>query len=97
MAAEGEESGGGEMTATWDVLELGINVADTISLCCPKCSADAEMPIAKSHSPIIAAIGLGLIFDDPTYIPEGQLLPSVIRCRHCRETFVIEREGRDDG
>jgi len=75
-------------TKTWKVIELGIKPVGKISLCCPHCATDAEMPIAKTASPVIAAIGLGLIFDDPAYRPGEAILPATIRCRACRHTFT---------
>ena len=72
---------------TWDVLELGMTPTGTISLCCPECGEDAEMPISKPASPVIAAIGLGLIFDNPTYVPKGAILPTTIKCRTCHRVF----------
>jgi len=72
---------------TWKVLELGIEPFETIVLCCPHCGIQAEMPIAKSGSSVIAAIGLGLIFDDASYKPAQPLLPKKIKCRYCKRIY----------
>ena len=73
---------------TWKVVKLGIKPVGTISLICPHCCTDAEMPIAATDSPVIAAIALSLIFDDPTYKPTLPILPMTVRCRTCRRTFT---------
>jgi len=73
---------------TWEVLQLDITPAGVISLCCPPCGTDAEMPIAHTESPVIAAIGLGLIFDNPSYNPGAAVLPRTLRCRTCRHLFT---------
>jgi hypothetical protein len=73
---------------TWDIIELGIIPVGTISLCCPHCGTDAEIPITKTESPVIAAVGLGLIFDNPNYQPGAAVLPETIRCRTCRHIFT---------
>jgi hypothetical protein len=73
---------------TWEIIELGIAPAANISLCCPHCAEDAVMPIARTESPVIASVGLGLIFDDPCYRPGAAVLPVTIRCRTCRHTFT---------
>ena len=73
---------------TWNVIELGINAIGMISLCCPHCGTDALMPRAATESPIIASIGLGLIFDNPSYNPGAAVLPVTVRCRTCRHVFT---------
>ena len=78
---------------TWKVMKLGIQPVGTISLCCPHCGTDAEMPIGQIESPIIASIGLGLIFDNPSYIPEKDILPITVKCRSCRRVFTTESEN----
>ena len=80
--------------ATWEVLELGIAPAGSISLCCPHCGKDASMPIIRTQSPIIASIGLGLIFDNPTYNPGAAVLPVTVRCRACRHVFTRKEQAR---
>ena len=75
---------------TWDILDLGIEPAGKIDLCCPHCGVDAEMPIAVVKSPVISALGLDLIFDDPNYHPTA-VLPKKIKCRYCRSIF--EQKG----
>lgn len=82
---------------TWKVIELGIKPANTIGLCCPHCGTDANIPIARTESPVIASIGLGLIFDDPAYKPQTQVLPTLIKCRYCRRVFEYDRKEAKNG
>ncbi len=79
---------------TWQIVELGIEPTGVISLCCPHCAADAEMPVAKTLSPIIASVGLGLIFDNPSYRPGAAVLPETVRCRHCRHIFTRKESSK---
>lgn len=85
------------MAKTWNILELGITPVETISLCCPSCGTDAEMPIGDtSDNRVIAAFGLNLIFDRPWDAPKTIPLPTTIKCRYCRHIFTSkpERKGR---
>ena len=75
---------------TWKIIELGIVPVGKIGLCCPHCGIDAEMPIATTKSPVIASLGLDLIFDDPNYNPDD-ILPKRIKCRYCRS--IYEQKG----
>jgi hypothetical protein len=78
---------------TWDVLELGIEAVDKIALSCPNCGTDAVMPIGDtSKNPVIAAIGISLIFDRPSATPKVSPLPTTIRCRTCRRVFTRKEE-----
>lgn len=82
------------MPKTWKILELGIEPAGVISPHCPHCGADADLPHAHTESPIIASIGLGLVFDNPAYAPPRPVLPAKIQCRHCRRVFVWKEVAR---
>lgn len=80
-------------TKTWDVVVLGITPVGTISLCCPKCGTDAEMPIGDtSQNPVIASVGLSLIFDRPGDAPKDPITPVEVRCRTCRRVFTQNQE-----
>jgi hypothetical protein len=79
---------------TWKVLELGIAPTSTLSLCCPHCGTDAVMPVGEPDSPVIAAVGLGLIFDNPTYRPAAPILPKTIKCRTCRRVFTTRKGSK---
>lgn len=84
--------------ATWKVLSWELpdgKVADgEIELACPLCGQDAVVPThGAAGSPIIAAIGLALIFDDPGHVPPAEFLPGSIQCRQCRNVFAGQREG----
>lgn len=74
---------------TWNVLRWESKpegVENSISLICPKCQHEATMPMIGKH-PIIAAIGLRLIFDPANYIPPKGFLPTAIQCRQCQTIF----------
>jgi hypothetical protein len=77
---------------TWKVVDWaskGKRKADgELELACPRCFHDAFLPTCgKLESPIIAAVGLGLIFDRPSYVPPRGYLPDEIQCRNCRRVF----------
>jgi len=80
---------------TWKIIKLGIKPQDDISLICPHCGTDASMPISKIDSPVIASIGLGLIFDNPSYIPQEQILPSIIQCRYCKRIYEWVKDDKN--
>lgn len=83
-----ERQKGGELLKTWEVLKLELAPVGKISLICPHCGVDAEMPIGKTQSPVIAAIALALIFDNPSYRPRKRVLPHTVKCRYCKHVFT---------
>jgi hypothetical protein len=61
---------------------------EEIPLCCPNCASDAILEIGETPgATIIAAIGLGIIFDPAGYTPPKNFLPDEIQCRTCRKIF----------
>lgn len=56
-------------------------------LSCPRCGASALIPVGPTKSPIIAAIGLNLIFDEPSHKPDPSFMPDEIQCRNCRAIY----------
>lgn len=76
------------MAKTWKVLSWPAQKSGTISLSCPHCGNDAECPTSgQPGSLVIAAIGLGIVFDNPSHTPPENWLPTVIQCRKCRRIF----------
>lgn len=78
---------------TWKVIRLGeaFEPNSTISLICPTCGEDAQMPCRElPDNPVIASVGLAMIFDRPGRVPGFQLLPDLIQCRRCKHKY--ERE-----
>lgn len=71
---------------TWKVLrwDNAPPDPDRYELACPKCCYSAMMPIGDCGALLIAAIGLGLIFDPPGHIPPRGFMPSEVQCRNCR-------------
>ena len=60
----------------------------SISLICPHCATDAEIDVGHTEGAmIIAAIGLGVIFDPPSYTPRDNFMPDRIQCRKCRRVY----------
>ena len=79
---------------TWDVRKWSKKPESTMKyeLACPKCLIDAEIEIGPTPGGlIIAAIGLGLVFDPPGYEPPKNFMPEEIRCRHCRTIWSSRR------
>lgn len=74
---------------TWKVLRWDDAPAEqkTIALLCPHCFQDAVMPCGEFGSQVIAAIGLGLIFDRAGHVPPANALPTEIQCRKCRKIY----------
>jgi len=75
---------------TWNVLTWNDKPEATrpIMLCCPKCGSDARLDIGETPGGIIiAAIGLGIVFDPPGYRPPSNFMPDEIKCRTCRKIF----------
>lgn len=75
---------------TWDVMEWKNmpEVTHGIALNCPVCGTDAMLEVGEFPGGlVIAAIGLGLIFEPAGYRPPENSMPGVIRCRHCRKIF----------
>lgn len=80
---------------TWKVIQSGdgFNPTDSIFLECPHCGLDAEMPYKPMDgNPVIAAMGLALIFDrNPKTMPH-RVLPKEVQCRQCRRVFVHDEK-----
>lgn len=69
----------------WDKKPEG---ASLYELCCPHCGIAAMVEIGPTPgAQIIAAIGLGLIFEPAGYVPPPGFMPEVIRCRTCRRAW----------
>ena len=75
---------------TWNTLSWTDRPERTraISLICPFCGTDAELHIAETPSAkVIASIGLGVIFDPPSFLPPENFMPDELKCRTCRKIF----------
>jgi hypothetical protein len=75
---------------TWKVLDWPDKPAQTrtLPLCCPHCGHDAHLEMGlMPGAQVIAAIGLGLIFEPAGYVPAKDQMPTTIKCRHCRRVF----------
>lgn len=71
----------------WKILDYGDvdrDVSDVSEFACPKCWEESELPV---NGKTIAQIGAGLVFD-----PGKRALPKLIKCPHCRNTFVLDVE-----
>lgn len=64
----------------------------SIELACPKCGREAFLSIGDPGALIIAAIGLGVIFDPPGHVPPTNFMPTAIRCRGCRTVWSNAKE-----
>jgi hypothetical protein len=76
---------------TWDVLSWPDKPESVrrVFLTCPKCGTDAAVDMGETPGGLmIAAIGLGIVFDPPGYIPPDNFMPPELRCRHCRRIFT---------
>jgi hypothetical protein len=84
---------------TWKVLQWHDRPERTESYCvaCPECGTDAFLEVGKVPALVIGAIGLGLIFDTPSYQPPSNFLPNMIRCRTCRMAFTTAAETTPGG
>lgn len=81
---------------TWDVVRWLNKPAATrtYSLCCPHCGTDAQLELGlMPGAQIIAAIGLGLIFEPAGYVPPDNAMPTELRCRTCRYSFTTDPEA----
>lgn len=67
----------------------GFEPTGVIALSC-ECGLDAEMPFREwEGNPVIAAIGLSLVFDKPGMgQPPHAMLPETVQCRKCRRIFT---------
>lgn len=75
---------------TWKVLSWLDRPAKTRAymLCCPHCETDQQLEIGDTPGGvIIAALGLGLVFDPPSYSPPTNCMPDTIQCRYCKKIF----------
>ena len=61
------------------------DVAAWVPLDCP-CGYEAKCP-ASVRAPIIAAVGMRLVFDPPDYQPPENYLPDIIKCRKCGRMY----------
>lgn len=78
---------------TWNVLKWLNKPAKThkVSLVCPHCGTDAVLEVGEAPGgTLIAAVGLNLIFDPPSYVPPDNFMPDEIKCRTCRKIFSGE-------
>ena len=84
---------------TWKILDWsnrpeGIPKGESISLMCPNCGNDAGLQTAGvTNPPILAIMGMGIVFDPPTYIPPEYWLPETIQCRKCRIIYSSGKEA----
>ena len=84
---------------TWKILDWsnrpeGIPKGESISLMCPNCGNDAGLQTAGvTNPPILAIMGMGIVFDPPTYIPPEYWLPKTIQCRKCRIIYFSGKEA----
>lgn len=71
---------------TWKVLRWDNEpeIKYDLELACNQCGYDAHMPVGDHGGLLIAAIGLGLVFDPPGHIPPANFMPTEIQCRKCR-------------
>jgi hypothetical protein len=72
-------------TAGWRILDQGDPPAEwtsSIMFSCPKCGAEAKLPITGTP---LAQIGAGLVFE-----PGPRQIPKKIQCRFCRKKFEME-------
>lgn len=75
---------------TWKVLRWDDEppTKRALFLACHLCENDAQIEIGPTPGGrIIAALGLGLIFDPADYKPPENFMPTEIQCRHCRKIF----------
>jgi hypothetical protein len=71
----------------WPGKPKKITTRQFVSLDCERCGCEAECPVINAP-PVIAAKGMGMIFD---YIPKGGLgrsRPKMIQCRNCGRRYV---------
>ncbi len=83
---------------TWKVLrwENRPERTWTLNLTCPACGTDADMEVAEIPGGlVIAAIGLALILDPPSFKPPENFMPDDIQCRNCRKIFLSNKETAD--
>jgi len=75
---------------TWKVLKWDNpgTIIDWIPLPC-KCGYEADCP-TNVDLPIIAMIGMGLVFDPPNYEPPPNFMPNEIQCRRCKRIYTDE-------
>lgn len=62
----------------------------TVNLQCMHCGKDADLEVADIPALIIASMGMGVIFDPPSYDPPDNFFPDEIQCRSCRRIFSGE-------
>lgn len=73
---------------TWKVIswpKRPKQITNWVPLDCP-CGYEANCP-ASTDAPIIAAMGMRLVFDPPNYEPPANYLPDEIKCRKCGRIF----------
>lgn len=78
----------------WKVVRLGIKPETTIDIPCDVCGWDSTVPCRKPSSPVIAAVGTMLIYDNAWADMGRQNLPTEIQCPHCKTKFEYS-EGAD--
>ena len=84
---------------SWKVLrwdDQPEQIGDGLMLACSNCGNDALMPTGIFKSPVIAAIGLSLVFDNPSYVPEENLMPSEVQCRKCKTIWTSDPDREVD-
>ena len=73
---------------TFKVLNEDFLADGGIDLICPGCGIEAEVPTrGHAESPVIASLGLNVIFENPSYVPPPNWMPKMIQCRYCRRIF----------
>ena len=77
---------------TWKVLRFDCQQPApaqeiTVEMTCPGCRATAMLTMMEPGNPVIASIGLNLVFDDPDFTPPHKFMPEEIQCRSCRKIF----------
>ena len=84
---------------TWKILDWSnrpecILEGEPVPLMCPNCETDADLRTAGvTNPPILAIMGMDIIFDPPTYKPPKYWLPKTIQCRKCRIIYSSEKKA----
>jgi len=78
--------------ATWKVVQWSDKPERTrwVPLQCA-CGRDADCEVADVPGVlIIAAIGMGLVFDPPSFPPPANFMPEELQCRKCGRVYSSE-------
>jgi len=57
------------------------------------CGQEARVP-TKGHALVVASIGMGLVFDPPSFPPPADFLPATIQCRRCGRIYEFGPDVR---